>query len=234
MSLSLTNIPVIMRHHGWHNGAALLDSWFGRPSAIAPSYGPPDTTTIRLDTWALTFSRARQVYDQLIRDRIWANVPGQREIASLLRRQSLLTTNRQTFGGFNRPLPALDADYINFRAVTFSTSDLDDMTAALGSFVFRVVVAGAVQPRSGSRGHDVEINQVGVYIRDSFDFNGNQFLGFWDDSDNSVSMTNPFSGTSVSNADFRTWRANHGAGGDFLIFSDLKVIKLTMPDRFTI
>jgi len=97
-----------------------------------------------------------------------------------------------------------------------------------------VVVAGSVQPRSGSRSHDVEINQIGVYIRDSFDFNGNQFLGFWDDSDNSVSMTNPFSGTSVSNSDFRTWRANHGAGGDFLIYSDLKLIKLPTPDRFVI
>jgi hypothetical protein len=234
MSLRLTNIPAIMRHQGWNNGAALLDSWFSRASAVAPGYGAPDTTTIRLDAWALTFPRARQVYDQLLRDRIWSNLPAQREIASLLRRQGLLTTSRQTFGGFQRPLPALDADYINFRQVTFSTSDLDDLTAALGNFVFRVVVAGSVQPRSGSRGHDVEINQVGVYIRDSFDFNGDQFLGFWDDSDNSVSMTNPFSGTYVSNADFRTWRANHGAGGDFLVFSDLKVIKLPLPDRFVI
>jgi hypothetical protein len=36
--------------------------------------------------------------------------------------------------------------------------------------------------------------QVVVNVKDSYDFNGDQFLGLWDDSDNSVSMLNLFSG----------------------------------------
>jgi hypothetical protein len=90
MAITLTNIPGIMRSKGWANGARLLEIWFSRPSAIAPRYGQPDTSTIRMDTWALTFQRARQVYDQLIRERIWANPPAQREIASMLRRKGLI------------------------------------------------------------------------------------------------------------------------------------------------
>ncbi len=78
----------------------------------------------------------------------------------------------------------------------------------------------------------VSITEIGIYIRDSFDFNGDQFLGFWDDSDNSVSMLNFLSGTSVSNEDFRDWRTQNRRGGDFLVFSDLKRIVLSTPDTF--
>jgi hypothetical protein len=152
----------------------------------------------------------------------------------MLRRRGLLARSGSSFGNLTRPAPDLDPDYINFRTVDFGVSDLDDMTAALGNFAFRVVVAGEVEPLTGRGGHRVTIRQVGVYVRDSFDFNGDQFLGYWDDSDNSVSMMNPFSGTGVSNADFRAWRTANSRGGDFLVFSDVKLTSLTSPSSFTV
>lgn len=93
-----SNIPRIMRSKGWNNGARLLEIWFSHPSVIPPAYGLPDTNTIDLDRWALIFSRARQVYDRLIREQIWANPPAQTEIASMLRRKGLLTGGGQSFG----------------------------------------------------------------------------------------------------------------------------------------
>lgn len=75
-----------------------------------------------------------------------------------------------------------------------------------------VVAAGSVAPAPLTSQHRVTITEVGVYIRDSYDFNGDQFLGYWDDSDDSVSMTNPLSGTKVSNADFRSWRGRTEEG----------------------
>jgi hypothetical protein len=136
----------------------------------------------------------------------------------------------------SQPVQLLDADYVNYRTVDFGCFDLDDMTAALGRFTFRVVVVGSITPETGSHRsrHRVTITNVGVYIRDSFDFNGNQFLGYWDDSDNSVSMVNFLSGDAVSNADFRSWRSTHGRGGDFLVFSDVKWMSLTSRDAFII
>jgi hypothetical protein len=251
VSLALTNIPAIMRHHNWRNAARLMEIWFSRPSAVAPAYSAADTRTIRIDAWALTFSRARQVYDQIIREKIWFNAAGQREIGAMLRRQGALTGTGRSFGNLSRPVQAQDRDYINQRVVDFGLGDLDDMSASLGRFTFRVLVAGrttAVRGSSGAGGtrpptmnlpavprsatFQVSIAEVGIYIRDSFDFNGDQFLGFWDDSDNSVSMLNFLSGTSVSNEDFRNWRARHGRGGDFLVFSDIKCIALGSPDTF--
>jgi hypothetical protein len=234
MSLTLTNIPSIMRSHRWWNGARLLDIWFSQPSAIAPAYGAPETATIRMDSWVLTFRRAKQVYDQLMKQRIWVNANARREIAAMLRRKGLLLPASRSFGNLSLPVDSQDTDYINYRVVSFALSDLDDMTAALGNFTFRVLVAGTITAASSGSGYQVTITEVGVYVRDSFDFNGSQFLGYWDDSDNSVSMMNPLSGTGVSNSDFRDWRSANGRGGDFIVYSDLKRTVLASPDTFTI
>ena len=180
MSLTLTNIPAIMRSKGWANGARLQDIWFSRPSAIAPAYGAADTATIKMDSWVMKFDRARIVYEKLIADRFWANPAAQEQLTLVLQRKSLLTRTAMTFGSLTDTADAQDADAINYRVVGFSLGDLDDMSAALGNFVFKVVAYGEVRPGS-SGDYQVTISQVGVYVRDSFDFNGDQFLGFWDE-----------------------------------------------------
>ena len=91
------------------------------------------------------------------------------------------------------------------------------------------------------------MTEVGVYIRDSFDFEGNQPLGCW--SDGQPMMFSPvlLPGTAggmvfvpelmltpVGNRDFREWRQRTGKGGDFLVFSDVKRVTLTPPDEFVI
>jgi Family of unknown function (DUF6402) len=253
MLSDLRNIPRVMRGQGWNNGARLLDTWFSRPSAIAPAYSASDTTTIRMDAWALTFTRARRVYDQLIHDRIWANAPAQVEVANMLRRKGLLISTPMAFGRLSDPVPVQHADRINFRTVG-SVTDFDDMTAALANFTFRVVVAGTVGPVAPAPGapagpttYQVRITEVGVYIQDSFDFEGDQFLGCWSDSPDGFSPIPPPSGISIGpipipsfqykpvfNSTFRDWRTSNGHGGDFLVFSDMKRVTLSTPDTFVI
>jgi Family of unknown function (DUF6402) len=249
MSLTLTNIPKIMNARGWTKGALLMQRWFNGSAVTAPTYTSPDTSTITME-WVLRFARAKSVYDQLVADQIWANAAAQKEIARMLRKKGLLVSGAaQTFGDLSNPTPSQHSDYVNFRAFTdggyygsyyggyygYSSNVMDDLTAALGRFVFHVVVAGDVQPNSSSKGasgFQVTIREVGIYVRDTYDFNGSQHLGFWDDSDNSVSPTNFLSGTRVSNESFRDWRAANRRGGDFLIFSDVKTIRLAKPFTF--
>jgi len=251
MLSDLQNIPQVMRRRGWLNGARLLEVWFSRPPAAAPAYGPPDISTIRMDGWALTFQRARTVYDQMIHEHIWSNPAGRVEVAKMLRRKGLLTTAGQTqiFGTLSDPVPLQDPDYINQRAVG-DYHTFDDMTAALGRFNFRVVVAGTVAsvpqlpgatPLAGS--WNVEVEEIGVYVRDSFDFEGNQYLGCWSDDD-FIPLMPPSYGegyapsepvcSPVGNRQFREWRSQHGRGGDFLVYSDMKRVSLSPPDRFVI
>jgi hypothetical protein len=252
MLSDLTAIPRIMRSMGWANGARLLDSWFSRSSAVAPAYAMPDTATIRMDAWALSFARAREVYDRLIRERIWANPPAKVVIGRMLRRKGLLSGSSGSFGSLSDPVPLQDADYVNERSAGGYTS-FDDLTGALGEFTFRVVVAGNVAPISpapgqpaGPLGYLVTLTEIGAYIRDSFDFEGNQVLGCWSDGPpmQFSPLMPPMVGygyvpanmmlTPVGNRDFREWRQRSGRGGDFLVFSDMKRVSLTTPDQFVI
>jgi Family of unknown function (DUF6402) len=253
MSLTLINIPRIMSSRGWVKGAALMNRWFRNGPATAPRYTIADTITIRMD-WILGFTRAKQVYDALIADAIWANPAAQKEIAKMLKRKTLPASGAtKAFGNLSDTAQNQHNDYVNFRAFTdgggygnyygayygyygYSSDVMDDLTAALGRFVFHAVVAGEVTASAGTgaRTYQVTVREVGIYVRDTYDFNGSQPLGFWDDSDNSVSMLNFLSGTYVSNDSFRDWRAANHRGGDFEIFTDLRRIVLPRPAVFTI
>jgi hypothetical protein len=114
---------------------------------VSPAYSSPDTT-LRM-AWVLSFPRARRVYDDLIRDRIWSNPAGQGAIGSMLRRKGLLTQREQVFGRLTDPAPQQDPDYINQRSAG-GYSSFDDLTGTLGAFNFRVVVAGTVKPQGGT------------------------------------------------------------------------------------
>ena len=233
MALTLTNIPRIMRRNGWANGARLMDIWFSRAPAVMPKYGPPDTATIRMDTWELTFARARAVYDAIMSDRIWANTAAQARIATVLRARGLLGTAPNRFDDTAGSPDGVHDRHVNFRTVAQTNiMSIDDMDAALANFAFYVVIGGNAAPESGR--HRVTIETVGVYVLDSYDFNGDQDLGYWNESTNEASTWNPLVGDNVTNATFRSWRAAHGRGGDFQVFSDIKVTRLSAADTFLV
>jgi hypothetical protein len=155
----------------------------------------------------------------------------------MLRTKGLLSAEPLTtpFGNLNAPVEIIDRDYIrhNSRAVGALSDPLDDMFAALHSFNFRVAVSGGVAPASNGAWL-VTISEVGVYVQDSYDFEGFQPLGTWDTKTNSVSKTPLGAGTSVGNDDFREWRTSTGMGGDFVVFSDVLVTRLHQPDELYI
>ena len=232
--MDVKNIPRIMRANRMPVGARLMDGWFLRTTATAPKYGTVDTTTVTMN-WALGFLRAKAVFDGIVSGKVWMNDAAQRVIEKKLKDNGLLVATPQNFGDLSKTPTMLDAEQINQRAVGMSgmTESLDDMDAALGNFVFQIVVAGTVSPKAGG-GHRVEIKEVGIYIRDSYDFNGYQYLGCWNDANDTVSRNPLAFGDTVYNEDFRDWRAANGMGGDYMIYSDLTRIARTPPDTFSL
>jgi hypothetical protein len=133
------------------------------------------------------------------------------------------------------------------------TDQLDDLYAALGDFYFNYLVKGWVErlpDQGGKPCYKVTINKVGVYVRDSYDFNDfdpndlkrdkwlgwflrkpsvnavtSQPLGIWACTDNYAGKILWKDRYYVQNRDFREWRTKHGRGygGDFMVFSDIKV-----------
>ncbi|MEN8177724.1 MAG: DUF6402 family protein [Pseudomonadota bacterium] len=237
-AFSITQIPGVMTAMSWNTAAALMNDWFSRPSNAAPASGTPNTSAVTI-TWANGFSRARSVYDGLVADRIWVNNAAQNLIQSRLVGAGLPAHGASsTFGSVSGTGPTLDSDYINYRAVNQGIfTALDGMAGALANFVYRVVVRGRVTDMGASpwhafgttRSYQVDLSDVGIYIKDSYDFNGAQDLGCWDPVANTVGRTSLLQGnaTCVGNADFRTWRAANNLGGDFFIYSAPDVQSVT-------
>jgi hypothetical protein len=61
--VDMAKIPSLMRAQipSWGNAARLQDVWFGNPATTKPAYASPDTTTIKIDSWLLTFERAEYI-----------------------------------------------------------------------------------------------------------------------------------------------------------------------------
>jgi hypothetical protein len=248
--VDITRIPGFMRLKGWHNGARLMERWMGLPANDRPASGTPDIETVVMRTWVLTFERAKKVYDQILRERIWSNEAARKELVKILKRQGKLTAQKTPFGNLRRRVPEIDRDYVNFRTVGSVWDSLDDMFAALGKFTFRVAVAGYTDPiipppppsKDGGAKPDagpppapkewnVVIEQAGIYCVDSYDFNGDQSLGYWNFEKGDVGKT-PMSGDEVTNRHYRDWRQRTGRGGDFMVFSTLETQALLPPDSF--
>jgi len=225
-----------MEWNHWNEGAELLRKWFERPPTIAPKYSAPVTNVVKID-WVLQFARAKSVFDTILKDQIWTNPAAQTRLTEFLKKQPSTDVN---FGDLNKPVTQIDDMWINSRPVFSGFDQVDGLTAALGNFQLQVAISGKVvrngllpgctplYPPTGLSlcGSDtanvvtLEINEIGIYAKDSLDFNEEQFLGVWGYRDDPV-----------SNKDFREWRANNNLGGDFMIFSDVKRIRRNPPDK---
>ena len=109
----------------------------------------------------------------------------------------------------------------------------DDMEAALANFsIYVVPLSFDVAPENGK--FRINLTSVGFHVMDSYDFNGHQYLGFWDETSNTASAYPMASGTEVDNGDFRDWRSANGKGGDFLVYSDVKEVDIQPADSFLV
>ena len=117
----------------------------------------------------------------------------------MLDKNNLLLSPGATFGIYQSTQPIIHANAVNFRSVPTQDprEDLDGLTAGLGNFNFHVQIGGDVAAAPDGVKTTVKIKFVGVYIRDQFDFNGANSLGYWNAETNRVSLVNPLVGDLV-------------------------------------
>jgi hypothetical protein len=230
----VTRLPAVMEACGWKQGATLLRQWLAAPSAINPTFGTIDTTTITMD-FVLTFPRAKKEFDRIFERKLFFTERARAQIAVLVRRLG------KAKGGsfdYNRPVQELDPgpepmeSYdVTYVPVGSVTDRPDGLTASLGRFSFKVVVAGKVDYNAQAKRATVHVTDVGVHVEDRFEFEGWQPLGCWNICTNEVGRLF-CGGADYDNADFRDFRTRTGKGGDIWVLSDVKSVKLSQPETF--
>jgi hypothetical protein len=246
----IPELPSIMRRHGWGVASMLMHKWLNSGANSNPEHGVHDTITVRMD-WVLHFNRALAVYQAAKNGKVWVNEAAQNEIIrKLINIKSRLPAvvgekleiGNVGEGQMRHPGNVVqfhDDWHVQFREVKQSLLNplIDDLYGALGNFSFYYLVKGWIERLPGKDGqprYKVTINKVGVYVRDSYDFNDkpwefSQPLGVFGCSPLYIGNGLKLQGSSkryyVNNSDFREWRRKYGKGhgGDFLVFSDIKV-----------
>jgi len=244
----LAMIPDIIRANKWGVGAKLMDYWFSREGYTYPDPEDLDHSDIPFNDaivtlkWVLGFERAKDVHDKMWNDKVYVNEAGKGLIEKVLLENKKFKKNKKTyFGDLSKSVAEVNEGdfYIQNRVFDESVfQGLDGLVAALANFGFRMAVQGEVTYKE-SRGtyfgfggdvdvYEVRVKQVGIYVRDSYDFMGSQFggLGYWNPKTNKAQKTNLLSDDDfhkVKNIDFREWRSENGCGGDFIVFSDMDV-----------
>ena len=205
-----------------------------------------DTHIITM-AWLLRFSRVASAYHKLLQD--WSNPPRLAKSAKQVEVQfrRWLAANprasgtRFRFGNLARPVVEVDKHYaINFEVIDSPWyGDVDDFYAACGRVLFKIAISGIAE-RDKDKWR-IAIDQVGIFLRDTYDFNGDQYLGGWgpdnfyklasiaipiDPREPQGWLTRNTDCYAVSNASFREYRGRFHHGGDFLIFSDVRQVAL--------
>lgn len=209
----MTDVPdilQIMDTRGWTEGATLLRHWMSHPSNDDPRLGIPDCSTVTLQ-WARGFSRAESVYQEAKRSKIWTTEHAKQQIRLLIDRRiqsprspmSQLRVDMRNQSNPDLITPSSHAGIYADRVAYKPMTDLgptDALTASLGRFGYYFNVSGTCEPDGDH--FRVCIDRVGVYIRDSYDFNDDprwldprtwpsQPLGFWDTDRSYVGRLNP-------------------------------------------
>lgn len=262
----LRDIPSVMRsRHGWHMAAALMERWFnGAPYEMPPEmknsrgrYRMSNLDSVYLDEttvtmqWAMGYARVQAAVKKLRAN--WANPAGVEQLKDQVKRQGAHRTQQcWRFGNLAQPAKILeDTCQVNFLVFGQMSDPMDDFYGAIGKAQINVAVSGIVVPQGQGR-VSLEIDELGFYLRDSYDFNdGGSFvsqpLGCWgfqgmacgistqlgvkikDEVVDEEPATVQGHKYLVQNQDFRQWRKEHHRGGDFMVLSDVLRVRLPIP-----
>ena len=252
--LALTQIPEAMRRMGWFTSAALMQRWFDSPAWTMDEdwkRGPPDPAALspaKCDeeivkiAWAQKFPRAVEALQKA--DKVLTTQPSLVQLCKRLRKAGWDGVQRQSIGYAGMPARLMDSQaQINIVELGSKLDTLDDMYGALGIALVKVGVVGEAWLDRVSQRRYFRMRSSGLYIRDTYDFSGTQFLGIWTedrvlgkaaqaavtvgDGGNprlTYRLDEP-GGTQVWNEDFRRYRQRTGRGGDFVLYSDVHWIE---------
>lgn len=141
--------------------------------------------------------------------------------------------------------------------VGYSFKEMDDLYGSLGNFgIYAAIMKITISP--SRKGYRILLNDVGLYMRDTYDFLGDQYLGHWCDEGlklellggarniietidersksqliNEYNNADPVDSNgnpieAFGNSDYNKFRKENLTGGDLLLFSDVKKVTVNI------
>jgi hypothetical protein len=250
----LDDIPGAMDNMGWKVSAQMMRRWF----ATKPAWEMPklwrDGTNINYLAlpasqvedqivkmkWVMGFDRVVPVFEDLCES--WSNAKGLKVLNDRLTAIGWQSGRTMTLGKGVKTAKGLDlACQINSRIFGEYTNIFDDLYGAIFKAAIKIAVVGKASRSIFSKRDIFEIEKIGIYVRDTYDFNSARLddaafgLGIWSKTrmlskremityrvTQLAALANVFPGfVPTKNSDFRRWQNQRNEGGDFFVFSDV-------------
>lgn len=257
---TLRDLPKVMEYVlKWPVSAAVMKLWFSlparefsrdekegrtKPRNIPRNYVNPDLITW---AWLNRFERVHRAEAELLA--ILGSGNARKALGKIVPdelKNRVKVSDQTAIQIQNNPQSLIDlhSDWqFQFVTVGYKMNEVDDLYGALGNFMLAAAVTKAelVLLRPGVA--RLSVREVGLYVRDTFDFSGQQYLGHW--SEKGLALQPIAMATNipsdmpswhmpawhprigwlkpVNNSDFRTLRNANQRGGDLLLLSDVKL-----------
>jgi hypothetical protein len=246
---SIDQIPAAMDNMGWKVAPQLMRHWFsGKPakgfneddkdaymkkSALNIPLRHVNDSIVKME-WALRYKPVQKGFVKLKAD--WASEKGKIELRKQLVKNNGILRHYRDVREIDT-LTVVNTTKIGDYLWGFGET-IDDYFGAIGKANLKVAPQGY---QDKFQGKDVFITEtIGFYIKDSYDFLGDEFLGIWNKKgilskkqallymnayelkkwkllyDMGMQWTVP-----VYNKDFREWQRIRNTGIDFIVFSDI-------------
>ncbi|HIF9499316.1 TPA: DUF6402 family protein [Photobacterium damselae] len=244
---TVRNIPDVMKNKlNWPKSAELMELWFSKPAKIMTdrekegkdSYDKDYTDKNMFSlNWLMGFERTRRAKTELIsQKRLWsdnAQKAVKNKVAKIIAEKGYIEINNSSLD-----IVSLHRDWqFQYVTVGYDIGVMDDLYGSLGNFgLYAAINKAHVEEIEGET--FLIVTEISVYMRDTFEFIGEQYLGHWNEDGMGINLAggalnkanfewslsgwNPTLGIveAFGNSDFRDYRTSKGKGGDLLLFSD--------------
>lgn len=245
---TVIDIPDVMEYKlAWPKSAEIMRKWFslpGRAMTDREKEGDDRYVETHIDTsmfnwrWLNSFERVREAKELLLSDKVLWKDNAKNEIKKCLKASSYKLIDGDIE---NRSLAIVELHarwQFQHSKVGYELGAVDDLYGSLGNFALYAAIQKAHLYEEGGQSY-LRVTEIAIYMRDTFEFIGSQYLGHWDhdgmggnvsggvfnlfDLEWKLPAWNPKQGTieAFGNQDFRKYREACGKGGDLLLFSDI-------------
>ncbi|MDC5842174.1 DUF6402 family protein [Vibrio europaeus] len=250
---TVIDIPDVMEYKlGWPKSAEVMRKWFSLPGramtdnekvGIEPYITTHTDSTIFSWQWLESFERVNKVKETLLSDKVLWSENAKDELKNCLRKSNHDFTHSDID---NRSLTVMEL-HTNWQfqhsKVGYELGAVDDLYGSLGNFALYAAIQKAHFYEEDGQSY-LRVTEVAIYMRDTFDFIGVQYLGHWDHGGMGINVIggafnmrewqwrlpawNPKLGIidAFGNQDFREYRQACGKGGDLLLFSDIVTVDI--------
>lgn len=255
-SITPLDIAAAMKSMGWPVASALMTRWCngapwtmpdpvkqGKTNPTSLPVAQYDDTTVNM-SWLMKFPRAKAAKDLVFGKAL--NPPAITVLKKRLTDAGWKSGATLSLGNTSMDARTLEwTCQTNFAQLGGFNDTIDEFYGAIGKASFKVAVVGTATVVGKQNVFNVD--KVGVYLRDTYDFTDDGFisqpLGIWskkriltkaesgiyaaDKAARLVSamarlLPHPYPGFEpISNSDFDDWRTKNSKGGDFVIYSDV-------------